>query len=144
MQQLRGMQNSTVLRQLISACVDEERTLRHERKFVSAEGAETFTRMASERAQFASELKRLGDTSRSNPGASWAEFLREAGRSLWVSAAGRNNGDAVRSCRHSRARTEGRYDAAMQRPWSDETRNVLVEQRRRIHEETDELSRLQF
>jgi hypothetical protein len=58
--------------------------------------------------------------------------------------AGVNRGDAITSCRRSRARTEARYDAAMQWPWPEEIRVVLAAQHGRIQAETDELNRLRF
>ena len=138
------MKPTEVLRKLIRTCVDDERTLLHERKFVDAGRAETLTRLAREREQFVGDLERLGEGSPHGPNGSWTELLREAGRTIWVAAAGRNNGDAIATCRHSRARTEARYDDAMQGPLPDEIRSVLAEQRRRVHDEADELSQLQF
>ena len=52
--------------------------------------------------------------------------------------------DAIRSCRQSRARTEARYDEALRSSWPDETQRVLMEQRRCLHREADELVKLQF
>jgi hypothetical protein len=75
---------------------------------------------------------------------SWIELSREARRNAWVAAAGRNSGDAIASCRHSRARTEAVYDEALQAPWSDEIQRVLAAQRRRLHDEAAELIQLQF
>src|SRR5579859_6187239 len=106
--------------------------------------AERLTRLAGEREQFVAELERLGERPQRRPNGSWAELLREAGRNVWVAAVGRNDGDAIATCRHSRARTEARYDDAMQRPWPDEIRRVLDAQRGRLHAEADELNRLQF
>jgi hypothetical protein len=61
-----------------------------------------------------------------------------------VAAAGRNNGDAITSCRHSRARTEALYEEALRVSWPEEIHRVLTEQRRRLGDEADELNRLQF
>jgi hypothetical protein len=69
--------------------------------------------------------------------------LREGARDVWVSAAGPNCGDAIGACRHSRARTEERYDEALQMPWPDEIRRVLAAQRHRLHDEASELIQLQ-
>ncbi len=140
----KPMKPPELLRKLIRACVDDERTLQHERRFVDAGRAETFTRLARERSQFVEELERLGGRAPSRPNGSWAELLREAGREVWVAAAGRNNGDAVAACRHSRARTQARYDSAMQGSLPDEIRRALGEQLRRIRAEAHELIRLQF
>ncbi len=129
---------------MIRACVDDQWTLRHERTFVDAGRGETLTRLALERSQFVEELERLGERAQSRPHASWSEFLRELGRDVWVSAAGRNNGDAIATCRRSRARTEARYDDAIRRPLPDEIRTVLAAQRCCLCDEADELNRLRF
>ncbi len=133
------------LRTLIRACADDERTLEHERKFVDAGRAASLTRFAHERQRFISDLEKLAAPGRDHRhSGSWAELLREAGRNVWVTAAGRNNGDAITVCRHSRARTEMHYDEALQRPWPDELRRVIEAQRHRLHDETDELNQLLF
>jgi hypothetical protein len=136
--------NADVLRKLIRACVDDERTILHERKFVDARRAQTLARLARERAQFVADLERLAERLPRRPSGSWAELLREVARDVWVVAAGLNNGDAIATWRNARVRTEARYDRAMERPWPDEIRRVLMAQRRRLHDETDELNQLQF
>lgn len=138
------MNTATTLEELIRACVDDERTLLHERTFVDAQRAETLTRMARERDEFVQDLERLGAPARKRESGSWVELLREAGRDVWVSAAGLNNGDAIAACRHSRARTEARYDTAMQWPWPDKVWRVLEAQRRRLQDDADELNHIQF
>ena len=140
---IRGIMTSNALQKLIRACVDDGRTLRHESKFVDAVRAEALTRLAREREQFVAELERLAKREQPHDG-SWSELTREAARDVWVAAAGCNNGDAIRSCRHSRARTEALYDEALQASWPAEIRQVLAEQCRRVRDEADELSRLQF
>lgn len=137
------METTDVLRNLVRACVDDERTLRHESKFVDPARAEALGRLAREREQFVAELERLEGGIEPRDG-SWAELSREAGRDVWVTAAGRNVGDAIRACRHSRARTEAQYEQALEGSWPDEIRRVLAAQRARLHEETEELDRLQF
>jgi hypothetical protein len=137
------MKTSDAIRKLIRACVDDERTLRHECKFVDPGRAETLTRLACEREQFVADLERLGECAQHHDG-SWAELSREIGRDIWVTAAGRNNGDAITTCRHSRARTEALYDQALQASWPDATLRVLAAQRCRLHDEADVLNKLQF
>jgi hypothetical protein len=105
--------------------------------------AETLMRLAGEREQFVKDLERLAKCEQPHNG-SWGELSREAQRNVWVAAAGRNSGDAIRSCRHSRARTEAVYDEALNASWSDELQRVLAAQRRRLHDEADELIQLQF
>jgi hypothetical protein len=139
-----ALKTSKLLRGLICACVDDQWTLQHERAFVDARAAETLTRLALERAQFVKDLERLGEPAQSRRTVSWAEFFREVGRNVWVTAAGPNNGDAIATCRRSRARTETRYDGAMRGPLPDEIRSVLAVQRSRLQDEADELNRLQF
>jgi hypothetical protein len=135
------MATSDVLRRLIRACIDDWRTLGHESQFVDAARAETLTQLAREREQFVSDLERLAECQQPHDG-SWSELVREAERNIWVSAAGRNIGDAITSCRHSRARTEALYDEALQSSWPDEMQRVLTAQRRRIHDEADDLNKL--
>jgi hypothetical protein len=138
------MKTSDTLRKLIRACVDDERTLRHESKFVDARRAEVLARLAGEREQFVADLERLGGREQPHDG-SWTELLREAERDLWVAAgAGRNVGDAIKSCRHSRARTEALYDEALQASLPEELRRTIAEQRRRLHDEALELNHLEF
>jgi hypothetical protein len=139
-----AMKTPAAIRRLISACVDDERTLRHERGFVDPTRAAALARMGRERAQFVDDLERLVGPSRSRATGSWAELFRELGRNLQVLAGGRNNGDAIAACRHSRARTEALYEQAMQRPWQDRMRVVLEGQQRRLEEASAELNRLQF
>jgi hypothetical protein len=137
------MTTSDFLPMLIRACVDDGRTLRHEAKFVDIARAEALTRLALEREQFAGDLERLAGRAQLHDG-SWTELSREAGRDVWVAAAGRNIGDAITSCRHSRARTEALYDKALQATWPDEIKRVLAAQRHRLRDEADELVKLQF
>lgn len=137
------MTTSDGLRRLIRACVDDGRTLRHESKFVDQVRAEVLMRLAGERGQFVTELERLAECEQPHDG-SWGELSREARRNVWVAAAGRNSGDAITSCRHSRARTEAVYDDLLQASWPAEIQRVLAAQRRRLHDEADELIQLQF
>jgi hypothetical protein len=137
------MTTSDALRRLIRACIDDGRTLRHESRLVDEVRAEALTRLAGEREQFVTDLERLARCVQPHDG-SWGELSREARRSVWVAAAGRNSGDAITSCRHSRARTEAVYDQALQASWPDEIQRVLAAQRRRLHDEADELIQLQF
>jgi hypothetical protein len=143
MQPPAAMATSGVLRKLIRACVDDGRTLRNESRFVDPGRLEVLTRLASEREQFATDLERLAKREQPHDG-SWIELTREVERDAWVAAAGGNNGDAIASCRRSRARTEAVYDEALQGSWPDEIQRVLAAQRRRLREEADELNRLQF
>lgn len=142
------MKTSDVLQRLVQACVDDERTLLHESKFVDAQRASALTRLAREREQFIAELERVGALASRRSRGSWAELAREAGRDVWVAAAGRNKGDAITICRHSRARTEARYYDAMHAPLNeplpDETGRLLAEHWRRLHDEASELDQLQF
>jgi len=137
------MTTSDVLRKLIRGCVDDGRTLRHESGFVGVVRAEVLARLAREREQFATDLERLANRAQPHDG-SWTELSREAERDIWVAAAGRNSGDAIRCCRHSLARTEALYDEALRASLPDEIERVLAEQRRRLHDEADELLELQF
>ena len=130
MQCTAAMTTSDVLRKLIRSCVDDGRTLRHESKFVDGPRAEALTRLAREREQFVADLERLAQREQPHDG-SWSELSREAEREVWVAAAGRNNGDAITSCRHSRAGTEALYDEALLGSWPDETQQVLAAHRRR-------------
>jgi hypothetical protein len=136
------MKTDDVLGKLIRGCVDDECTLRHEFRLVDGRCAEALARLAHEREQFVEQLERLGGSQQPHEG-SWAELSREARRSLWVTAAGRNNGDAIATCRHSRARTEALYDEALQAPWPEDTRRVIEAQRQRLHDEAVELDQLQ-
>jgi hypothetical protein len=138
------MKTSTALRKLIRACVDDERTLRHESHFVSAGRAEALRRLAGERKEFVEDLVRLAGGAPPDPSGSWTERLGEMGHSVWVAAAGRNSGDAIRVCRHSRARTEALYDEAMQTQWPEDVQRVLAAQCGRIHFDAEELNRLRF
>jgi hypothetical protein len=131
------------LRKLIRACVDDERTLLHERKFVDPGCAQALTRLAREREQFVMDLERMGRCQELHDG-SWAELSREVRRDLWVIAGGRNRGDAITSCRHSLSRTEARYDDVLRSVWPEEMRRVLEIQRRCLREETPELIKLGF
>lgn len=137
------MRSTDILRKLIRACVDDGRTLRHESKLVEGACAEALTRLAAEREQFVADLERLAKCEEPHDG-SWAELSREARRGVWAAAAGRNSGDAIRSCRRSRSRTEAVYDEALQEPSPDEIQKMVVAQRRLIHDEADELIHLQF
>lgn len=137
------MTTSDVLRKLIRACVDDGRTLRHESKFVSDEHAQALARLVGERERFVMDLERFAKREQPHDG-SWSELSREAERDVWVAAAGRNIGDAIAICRHSRARTEALYDEALEASWPDEIQGVLAAQRRRLHEEADELNKLQL
>jgi hypothetical protein len=137
------MMTSDLLRRLIRACVDDGRTLRHESKLVDEVRAEALMRLAREREQFVMDLERLAKCEQPHDG-SWGELSRETRRNVWVAAAGRNSGDAITSCRRSRARTEAVYDEALQASWPDEIQRVLAAQRHRVHGEADELIQLQF
>ena len=138
------MKTADPLRALISACIDDARTLRHETKFVDAIRASTLTQLASEREAFVASLELLGERGQRRPGGSWAELLREARRDAWTSAAGSNVGDAIASCRRSHARTESRYDEILRAPLTAEIKVVLTEQRRLLRDEANRLNQLQF
>jgi hypothetical protein len=135
---------SKVLRALIDACLDDERTLLTQRRFVGVRSAEALDRMAKERGHFIAELERLAKPAPRPPDGLWAEFLHKAGRSVWETWAGHNAGGAIASCRQSRARTEARYERALRSELSDKARYVLAAQRRRLRDETHVLNRLQF
>ena len=137
------MKTAHLLRRVIRACVDDERTLQHEQRFVDdARRSGTLGRLVRERRQFLQDLTKLAAPGQSGPTGSWAELLREVGRSLQVAAGGRNSKDAIASCRHSRARTEASYDRALEASWPAETQRVLEFQRGRLQEETRELNGL--
>lgn len=144
MQRGELMNTANVIKGLIRACVDDGRTLKHELNFVDAGRAATLGRLAREREQFVVDLERLGDVGARRPNGSWGELVREGARNLWVTAAGRNNGDALAICRHSRARTEARYDEAMRTFWPDHVQRVISSQWHRLQAETQELNQLQF
>jgi hypothetical protein len=137
------MTTSDVLRKLIRACVDDGRTLRNESKFVDPGRFKVLMRLACERERFAADLEHLAKCEQPHDG-SWGELAGEAKRDVCVAAAGRNSGDAIASCRRSRARTEALYDEALQGSWPDEIQRMLAAQQRCIHEEADELNQLQF
>ena len=134
----------STLQKLIRACIDDERMLQHESKLVDARRAGPLQKLARERAQFAADLGRFESRAPQRPPGSWAELLREAGRSVFVFTFGRNTGDSIASCRRSRARTEKRYEKALEERWSGEARHVLTTQRLRLHAEADALVHLQF
>jgi hypothetical protein len=140
---MREAKTTNALRKLIRACVDDERTLLHECKFVGPGYAQALTRMARERGQFVADLERMGQCPLPHDG-SWTELSREVGRDIWVTAAGRNLGDAITTCRHSLSRTEARYDEVLQNSWPDEIKDMLEGQRRRLRDETAELIKLEF
>jgi hypothetical protein len=133
-----------LLRKLMRACVDDERTLRHEHGFVDGERGTVLARLARERRQFVLDLEALAAPGQSELSGSWGELMREVGRNLQVAAAGKNGSDAIATCRHSRRRTEDCYDRALRRPCSDEMSRVLESHRARLHEEADALRRIQF
>jgi hypothetical protein len=137
------MKTSGALTALILACVDEKHMLRHECKFVEPRSAEILTRLAGDRDQFVVDLQALAGSAQTLDG-SWAELSREAWRDLWTAAAGRSRGDAIASCRRSRARTEATYDAALREAWPAETRSVIAAQRRRVCASAGDLIQLQF
>jgi hypothetical protein len=136
------MKTSHVIHKLIRACVDDERTLRNESRFVDPTRAATLMQLAAEREHFVADLERFEGAPASRVG-SMAELSREAGRDVWVAAAGRNSGDAIASCRHSRARTEAVYERALEEYLPDEILDVLTEQRGRLHDEIAVLDQLQ-
>ncbi|HLK40693.1 MAG TPA: hypothetical protein VKU41_28265 [Polyangiaceae bacterium] len=138
------MKTPNVLRKLVRACVDDEKTLLHESHFVDARRAAVLTRMAYEREELVADLEQLLEPAPRRPTGSWRELLREARRTVWVWAAGPNNGDAIGACRRSCARTGTTYDRAMQAPLSEETRRILTAHRRRLQDEINALNLLQF
>jgi hypothetical protein len=135
------MKTTAVIHKLIRACVDDERTLRHESRFVDPARAATLMKLAAEREQFVTELEPFEGTASSRVG-SMAELSREVGRDLWVTAGGPNIGDAITACRHSRARTEAAYEHALREYLPDPVLDVLTEQRGRLHDEIAVLDQL--
>jgi hypothetical protein len=133
------MKTSDVIHKLIRACVDDERTLRHESRFVDPARAATLMKLADEREQFVADLQPFDGTP---PVGSPAELSREVGRDLWVTAAGPNIGDAIAVCRHSLARTEAAYEHALEEYLPDPVLDVLTEQRGRLHDEIEVLNQL--
>jgi hypothetical protein len=137
------MDTLRVLRRLMRACLDDERTLLREGKLVDARRAVALERMAHQRDDFLVSLEALAAHRRPSTG-TWSDLLREAWRDLWVVLAGRNNGDAIATCRQSNARMEARYDVALRGPWSKNARRLLESQRAMIEGERTELNQLQF
>lgn len=133
-----------MLRGLMRACVDDERTLKHESGLVDDGRAGTLTRLARERMRFVDELEALAQVGGRRPKGTWAAMVREAARNVWVVAVGKNNGDAIAVCRHSRGRTEALYDEALRLTWPEATSSLLADHRRRLHDETQELNQIQF
>jgi hypothetical protein len=91
------MNTTDVLRDLVAACVDDERTLLHERRFVDTGRAGALRRLARERALFARDLEWVCDHRMPRGRGSLVEMAREVGREAWVAAIGRNTGDAIAS-----------------------------------------------
>ena len=143
MQALAPMNPADTFRKLIHACVDDERTLRHESTVVSTRHADTLTRLASQRAQFVAALEQIQASGQPHDG-SWGELSREAARDVWVAAAGRNEGDAITACRHSSTRTAAVYDEAMLLPWQGETLSVLSAQQRSLRDDAELLNKLEY
>jgi hypothetical protein len=134
------------LERLIGACIDDERTLRHESRFVGPGRRAELLRLAFERQQFADELRILSEGRRggSRAGGSFWERLREFARSLRVVAGGPNSGDAIAACRRSGDRTEAHYARAIAWTWSEHVVPTLLAQRSRMREQHDELLAMQF
>lgn len=133
------MNEENTIRGLIRACVDDQRTLLHESKRVGGTLGTTLGKFAHERGDFMTELERLAKRPGRRPSGSLAEHVREAARAIWVLGCGPNQGDAIASCRHSRARTQAHYDQAMRREWPAATRDVLAEHSRRLDGEGQQL-----
>jgi hypothetical protein len=142
MQQGTPMNSTDALRKLIRACVDDERTLRHESTVVGATRADTLTRLASQRRKFVTDLEEIQEHEEPHDG-SWRELSREAARDVWVAAAGRNEGDAIAACRHSSTRTAAVYEEAMQMPWRGETLRLLSAQQRALKDDAELLDHLE-
>jgi hypothetical protein len=124
------MKTTAVIHKLIRACVDDERTLRHESRFVDPARAATLMKLAAEREQFVTELEPFEGTASSRVG-SMAELSREVGRDLWVTAGGPNIGDAITA-----------YEHALREYLPDPVLDVLTEQRGRLHDEIAVLDQL--
>lgn len=137
------MNDESTIRGLIRACVDDQRTLLHESKLVGTPLGATLGKFAHERDLFLTDLEQLAKAAR-RPSGSLAEHVREAAREIWVLGCGPNHGDAIAVCRHSRARTQARYEEALRRDWPSGARSMLAEQNRRLEAEADELRDLQF
>jgi hypothetical protein len=120
------MTTSNVLQKLIRPCVDDGHTLRHVCMFVDAARPDALIRLALERGQFVMDLERLAKREQSHDG-SWSELSREAARGVWVATAGRNNGDVITSCRHSRGCTDALYEEAVRVSWHEEIHHVLTD-----------------
>ncbi len=77
-------------------------------------------------------------------GGSWAELSRELGRGLRVAFGFPSDGDSIAACRQSCARTERRFDKALELALPDALRAVVVEQRGRLTTAHDALRAIQY
>lgn len=136
------MNQENTIRGLIRACVDDQRTLLHEATLVGAGLGARLGQLAHDRGLFLTDLEHLAPESRARPGGSVAEHVREAARDLWVLGCGRNHGDALAVCRHSRARTQARYEEALRHTWPSHIAWLLGEQSRLLEAEAQELAQI--
>ena len=144
------MKKSSAIRQLISACADDESTLRHESENVDVGRRMVLTRLANERVELIDELRAtrgdpeaVGSEDRSNR-PSWSERLREFLRSLRVFAGGSDDGDAIAQCRRSLERARSAYERASSLPWAKEGLAILRKHAGRLQVASTELVAIQF
>jgi len=138
------MNTSKEIAKLIDACLDDERMLEHESRFVSPERARVLRVLAAERGRFIDELRGVGGIRDTREHGSWRELGRELSRDLRVALGLGNGGDAIAACRRSCKRTEARFERALDLPWPTPSRAVIEGQHARIHATRDELSAVEF
>lgn len=141
------MRTSKAIDRVIDACIDDERMLEHESRFVRGHRRDLLARLAVEQAVFVGRLQGLGfgrGGDRLSHPRSWTELAREVGRLLRVIAGGRSDSDSVAACRRSCIRTEAPFDKALELPWPGAVREALVEQRAHLDGARNALIAIQY
>jgi hypothetical protein len=121
------------LRQLIDACIDDQRMLDHESRAVAGRRKAVLERLGEERADQIATLENLdGENDVGAHSASWREHAREIAREVRTMLGGPSSGDSVAACLQSCRRTEERFDATLELPWPIAIRSVLLDERARL------------
>jgi hypothetical protein len=129
---------------LIDVCGDDQRMLEHEARAVHGQRSKVLALLAKERSQFIDQLRALaGPGARPHRG-SWLELARELGRTVRGQLGVSTGGDSIAACRRSLRRTEEGFDGALELPWPQAMRAVLVDQRARLDTAQDKLISVQY
>ena len=132
------------LGRVLDACIDEERVLDRQRVRVDAYRHAVLERLAKERAVGIARLTAVGAAQGAQRRGAWGAVRRALGRTRRGLTDASDGDDPIAACRRSCSHTQDTFDRALELPWPEPIREVLVEQHAMACGASQALSALQY